>query len=440
MIFGIDFGTTNSYLARYQEGVAESVSGEEGLALPSEIIGEEESFSSIKRYLGRRPEELDEMGLDYILTDGKLRVAFDGKTFSPEELASKVFEKIARRGVRSGVLAVPAHYDDGQRQATKEAARRAGINVTRLVHEPTAAALASGARGERILIFDLGGGTLDISLLEKDEALFEVVRTSGNRSLGGDDLDILLASEIASRADISFTRELLLLACQVKHRLSEDMMVETDYCGLITRGQLEEVAQPFLERIRDSLEHFRDAAPDELVLVGGMSRMPAILHLLEDFFDMRATEIKEPETAVARGAAIYAASLAGEDDSLLLDVTSLALGVEVEGEGFQEVVPGGTTIPLFRERVFTTTRDDQLSVEINILQGESEDPRENSLLGRMRLMGIPPAAAGVPDIWVAFEINEEGILSAWAHHPESGLREEIQISERSFSDRAPDSE
>lgn len=448
MLFGIDFGTTNSYLGFFSGERSQIIQGQDGPAVPSLAEEGEVSFPSIKRYLGRRPEELEELGLDYILLEDGLLIPFAGKTFSAEELAARVFEKIQSEtgtAIPEAVLAVPAHYDDAQRQATVAAAKRAGISVRRLIHEPTAAALAYGKDRGRVLVFDFGGGTLDISLLDIEEDFFQVLQTKGDRNLGGDDFDLLLASYIAKESGLAFTREILQSAKEAKHELSgvwETEVVlfnESPVRVPLTRDDFETIVAPLTERVRELLGDFKDADPDWILLVGGMSRMPLVRRILSDFFQKEPESIQDPETVVARGAALYAASLAGADNALLVDVTPLSLGIEVEGEDYRVLIPAGSTVPVKQERVFTTARDDQASVEINILQGESTDPQKNRLLGRMRLLGIPPAPAGVPEIWVSFQVDVDGLLQVFVAHPESGQEEEIVIKGRAFQDIGPGS-
>ena len=431
---GIDFGTTNSYLAFADTlRIAHMSSGDR--SLPSQLRDPEGNIlHSLKRYLGREPEELDAMGLDYILEDVP-RIPWEGRTFLPEELAALFLEDLVREaGAESikAVLAVPAHYDEAQRRSTRRSAEGAGIEVLRLLHEPTAAALAYGRGDEedQVLVFDLGGGTLDLSLLEIGGDIFEVIQTAGNRSLGGDDLDLLLAVEIARKLDVSFDHRVLEAARTAKHELSgrdETLVVLGQKQASITRAELENIAAPFLVEIEGTLREMQDANPDALLLVGGMSRMPAVNRLVENFFGMQADGGVDPETAVALGAARYAKSLRGEDEALLLDITPMSLGIETESSGYSVIIPGGSRIPIVSEKMFSTSRPNQASVEINILQGDEADPSDNRALGSVWLRGIPPAPAGVPELWVSFEMDENGMLHVLASNPESGLQEEVSI-------------
>lgn len=436
---GIDFGTTNSYLALLVDGKIELQQTASGQArIPSRLSRDGDELYSIKRYLGRDTAELDDMGLHYVLEDGEARVPWNGKTYSPEDLAKEVFEGILNktevpRPLRA-VLAVPAHYDEKQRRATERSARSAGIDVLRLIHEPTAAAIAfgEGQKEEKILVFDFGGGTLDLSLLETGGDVFEVLHTAGNRSLGGDDLDLLLAVEIAKRLEISFSHQVLLLAQEAKHQLSEKESTTISLEGssqiTLSRSELESIATPFLSEIETTLEEFRGLQFNRLIMVGGMSQVPVIRQLVEDYFSVSAEEGVDPSIAVAFGAARYMEALQGKNETLLLDITPMSLGIETESTGYSVLVPRGSRIPFSKERMFSTSRDDQLSVEVNILQGEEEDPSANSHLGKIWLRGIPPAPAGVPEIWVSFEINESGMLRAFVSESESGQTEEIEIN------------
>lgn len=432
---GIDFGTTNSYLARADRlRIAHTKEG--GRAVPSVLCDDDGNILySLKRYLGREAAELDEIGLDYILDDVP-RVPWDGRTFLPEELGTmflkELLEETSTKAPLRAVLAVPAHYDEAQRRATRQAAEGAGIEVIRLLHEPTAAALAFGRGDEeaKVLVFDLGGGTLDLSLLEIGGDIFEVVQTAGNRSLGGDDLDLLLAVEIAKKLEISFTHEVLQSARQAKHELSgvqETLVVVGNQQTSVSRSELEGVAASFLSDIEDTLQEMKDTNPDVLLLVGGMSRMPAVASLVEEFFGLSADTGVDPETAVALGAARYAKSLQGEDQALLLDITPMSLGIETEDSGYSVLVPGGSRIPCICERMFSTSHKNQASVEINILQGDEAEPSQNRMLGKIWLRGIPPAPAGIPELWVSFEIDENGMLRVLATNPDSGIQEEITV-------------
>jgi len=487
-ILGIDLGTTNSLSAYMSPGGPVVVRDDAGVSLvPSVIafspaggvtVGAEArahavenpltTVYSVKRLMGRGLEELSEdlKFLPYAIEPGPggtACVQIDGRMMTPQELSaiilkdikSRAEKKLSRR-ITEAVITVPAYFDDSQRQATRDAGRIAGLEVRRIVNEPTAAALAYGLgrKGEgTIAVYDLGGGTFDISILRVAGGVFEVLATDGDTHLGGDDLDRelidLLATDIRERfgAELSFppaTRQALRsFAEAAKIRLSEQdhADVEVDLGGgrvlrrTITREQFEARAEKW---IAHTMEHCREAMSDaalrcedidEVVLVGGSTRIPLVRRRVEEFFARRPYTALNPEEVVALGAAVQAGILAGVNhETLLLDVTPLSLGIETLGGAMGKLIMRNSHLPCQASETFTTYVDGQTSVDIHILQGERELARDCRSLGRFQLTGIPPMPGGAPRIDVTFLIDANGILNVSARELRSGKQASVQIT------------
>ena len=476
-LIGIDLGTTNSCLAIFEgQGPHILANAEGGRTTPSVVsfgedvlVGEaalrfrvldpESTVSSVKRLIGRRHEEV--AGSDSRIVpgpEGTVRIELPGGQISPEEVSARVIGKLLADAqsyldetVEGVVITVPAHFDDGQRQATVRAAELAGVEVIRLLNEPTAAALAYG-RGKEdqvLAVFDLGGGTFDISVLEVGEGVFEVLATAGDINLGGDDFDRVLVGmlkeawlrekglSLHDTADSS--ARLLDAARAAKHELSglERTLVSLPFLegeeGLeaeVTRAGFEAACAPLLERLRSPLAAVLEETgvrPDELLFVGGMTRMPAVRLLAEETVHLQARSDVQPDEAVALGAALQAASLQGQDNALLLDVTPLSLGIETDGRVMRRLIEANSTIPIRVSEIFTTSEDNQPSVDIRILQGEHSLAEENRLLGEINLIGIPPAIAGVPQIEICFDLDADGVLSVSARDLTTGQEQAVRL-------------
>src|SRR2546422_2783535 len=491
---GIDLGTTNSVVA-VMEGDSPTVmvNSEGGRVTPSvvaftktgeRIVGQiakreaalnpEKTVFSIKRFMGRKYSEVTQelKQVPYKVVAGPndaVRIDIDGKLYSPEEISSYVLRKLADDAakylgekVKDVVITVPAYFNDAQRQATKDAGQIAGLNVLRIINEPTAASLAYGLdkkKNETILVFDLGGGTFDVSILEVGDGVFEVKSTAGDTHLGGDDFDKRVVDWLVEEVkrdqgiDLSKDRQALQrlteAAEKAKIELSSAMETEinlpfitADASGpkhllmKLTRAKFDQLTHDLVERtmgpvkqaIADAKISERDL--DEVILVGGSTRIPAVKELVK-----RLTGGKEPnqsvnpDEVVAVGAAIQAGVLTGEvKDVLLLDVTPLSLGVETLGGVMTKLIERNTTVPVRKSEVFSTAEDNQSAVEIHVLQGERELARDNKSLGRFRLEGIPPAPRGVPQIEVTFDIDANGILNVTARDKASGREQKITIS------------
>jgi molecular chaperone DnaK len=495
-IIGIDLGTTNSVVAVMEGKDAVVITNEEGSRLTPSVVaytkeGErlvgqvakrqaitnpEKTVYSIKRFMGRRFSEVqDEMKrVPYHVVEGPngdARIQIDGKQYSPPEISAQVLLKLKRAAenylgekVTDAVITVPAYFNDAQRQATKDAGEIAGLNVRRIVNEPTAAALAYGLdrkKNEKIAVYDFGGGTFDISILEVGENVVEVLATNGDTHLGGDNLDqkIIdwLIAEFRKDTGIDVSRDKMVLqrlkeaAEKAKIELSSMMETEINLPFLtadqtgpkhlsikLSRAKLEQMVEDLIER---SIEPTRKALADaklsaeqidEVVLVGGQTRMPAITDRVKKFFGKEPNRSVNPDEVVAVGAAVQAGVLSGEvKDILLLDVTPLSLGVETLGGVMTRLIERNTTIPAKRSEVFSTASDSQTSVEIHVLQGEREMARDNRTLGRFHLEGIPPAPRGMPQIEVTFDIDANGILNVSAKDKGTGKETKITISHSS---------
>jgi molecular chaperone DnaK len=495
-IIGIDLGTTNSVVAVMEGKDAVVITNEEGSRLTPSVVaytkeGErlvgqvakrqaitnpEKTVYSIKRFMGRRFGEVqDEMKrVPYHVVEGPngdARIDIDGKQNSPPEISAQILLKLKRAAenylgekVTDAVLTVPAYFNDAQRQATKDAGEIAGLNVRRIVNEPTAAALAYGLdrkKNEKIAVYDFGGGTFDISILEVGENVVEVLATNGDTHLGGDNIDqrIIdwLIAEFRKDTGIDVSKDKMVLqrlkeaAEKAKIELSSMMETEINLPFLtadqtgpkhlsikISRAKLEQMVEDLIERsIEPTKKCLADAklAPnqvDEIVLVGGQTRMPRIIETVKRFFGKDPNRTVNPDEVVAVGAAVQAGVLSGEvKDILLLDVTPLSLGVETLGGVMTRLIERNTTIPSKRSETFSTASDSQTSVEIHVMQGEREMARDNRTLGRFHLEGIPPAPRGMPQIEVTFDIDANGILNVSAKDKGTSKEQKITISHSS---------
>ncbi len=439
------------------------------------VMNPENTFYSVKRFIGRRYEEVSKelTEVSYkLLRDSNDNVKLDcpaaKKQFAPEEISAQVLRKLVddaskylSERVTQAVITVPAYFNDSQRQATKDAGRIAGLEVLRIINEPTAAALAYGLdkkSNETILVFDLGGGTFDVSVLEVGEGVFEVRSTSGDTHLGGDDFDKKIVDFLANdfqrnegvdlRKDKQALQRLTEAAEKAKIELSNATQTTINLPFItathegpkhidatLTRAKFEEMCSDLLDRCRVPVEQaMRDAKLtnanlDEVVLVGGSTRIPAVQQLVRQITGKEPNQGVNPDEVVAVGAAIQAGVLAGEvKDILLLDVTPLSLGVETMGGVMTKIIPRNTTVPVKKTEVFSTAADGQSNVEIHILQGERELVSGNKSLGTFRLDGIPPAPRGVPQIEVTFDIDANGILSVSAKDKGTGKEQSISIT------------
>jgi len=494
-IIGIDLGTTNSCVAVMEGGEPVVITNQEGnrttpsvvaftesgerlvgqVAKRQAITNPENTVYAIKRLIGRKfrdPEvQRDIKILPYKLTEapnGDAQVTVRGKNYSPAEISSMILVKMKQTAedylgqkVTDVVITVPAYFNDSQRQATKDAGRIAGLNVQRIINEPTAAALAYGLdkkKDEKIAVFDLGGGTFDISILELGEGVFEVKATNGDTHLGGDDIDQRvqdwITTEFKRESGIDLSRDKMAIqrlkeaAEKAKIELSTTMETEinlpfvtADASGpkhllmKLTRAKLEQLVEDLIQR---SVAPCRQALSDanlkpgdihEVVLVGGQTRMPRIQAVVRELFGKEPHKGVNPDEVVAVGAAIQGAVLSGDvKDVLLLDVTPLTLGIETLGAVFTKMIPRNTTIPTKKVEVFSTASDSQPSVEIHILQGEREMAADNRTLGKFHLDGIPPAPRGVPKIEVTFDIDANGILHVSAKDTGTGKQQAITIT------------
>lgn len=491
-VIGIDLGTTNSCMAIMEGGKPIVISNTEGgrttpsvvaitksgerivgtSAKRQSIINPENTITSIKRFMGRKyaevPKEIDIVGYKVEKdTEGNASVLMNGKTYKPPEISAMILQKLKQDAesylgekITQAVITVPAYFNDSQRQATKDAGKIAGLEVLRIINEPTAASLAYGLdkkKAETIAVYDLGGGTFDVSILEIGEGVFEVKATNGDTHLGGDNFDQKvmdwLANEFKKENGIDLRKDPMALQrlkeaaekakCELSTSQETDInlpFITADANGpkhlniKLTRAQLEKLVDDLIEKTvgpcKQALSDAKLKPEDinEVILVGGQTRMPKVQHLVKNLFKKEPHKGVNPDEVVAIGAAIQAGVLKGEvKDILLLDVTPLTFGIETLGGIRTPLISRNTTIPTKKSEIFTTAADSQTSVEVHVLQGEREMAMDNKTIGRFQLIGIPPAPRGMPQIEVTFDIDANGILNVSAKDKGTGKEQSIKI-------------